>query len=774
MFDKSQLFVWISCSVFAGLLFGPQEQAMSQEAATPVLEEIIVVARRREENLMETPVSITAFTNAELAARQIDQLHQIGESTPNLVFLASGGTGATLGATMYIRGVGQEDLLPIAQPGVGLYIDGAYIARAASGLINVVDIESIEVLRGPQGALFGRNTIGGAILVNSVKPNDEFGGDVDLQLGEYNRQQVKASVNVPFTDNFFGRFTVMNRDKDGYVSTPNIPNDDGVGSDDTTAARVALRWLTDSLTVDWNADITQHESDGRPYVLTSMINEFLPGTEAFAHNVVTSPVQGGPQILNANSFFPVDAYTTASGFYAPSDWDIWGTSLQVEWQLSDNLTFNSVTTYRDVDGTGGDDHDQSLANVFHSYNFYEFEQFTQEFRLSGSAADDRLQWTSGLYWFEEEALNIDDVDFPFFEARSGSFADNTSFAVFGQLTYDVTDRVSLTFGGRYTDEKLNDIVEDKDQFVTALFNPGAPPPGNPVLPPGYIHPVINGYAYFPPPPAPGSFKLVPNQTFETDYDDFNPYFSIAYDFTDTLMGYFSYSEGFKGGGFTQRIGPGNEVNAFLPEFAEVYELGAKWSGERIRLTASLFFNDYTDLQVATDRQIGGTTENAASAEITGGEFEFLAAATDRLQVSFGLGYLDGEYVELNPNVAFPLGLEGDLPHVSEWQRNASLVYRAPVGTGEIVARADYSYVDGHFTEADNIPESFVDDYSVVNVALTYIHASDRWEISLQGRNVGDEVYFTDSGSTPDGDGWTEGLLQPPSEYSVRFKYRFGL
>jgi iron complex outermembrane receptor protein len=771
MSNNSPLFVGISCSVLAGLLLGPQEQVMSQEAATGVLEEIIVTARRREESLMETPVSITAYTNAELASRQISQIHQVAESTPGLVFVVGGGSGQTLGATMYIRGVGARDLLPILQPGVGLYIDGAYIAQTSAGLTNMVDIESVEVLRGPQGTLFGRNTVGGAILVNSVKPSDEFEGDVDLTLGEYDRQEIKATVNVPFTDNFFGRFTVMNRDKDGYIDTINIPDDDGLGSDDTTAFRAALRWMTDSLTVDWTTDFTDHQSDGKAEMLTSMIRENDPNTDAWAHNNITSPLQGDVPILNATSFFPLDTYRNARGFNPQSDWEIFGTSLQVEWELTDNLTFNSITTYRDADGTGGDDNDQSPATVFHSYNFYESEQFTQEFRLSGTAVDDRLQWTSGLYWFEEEAFNIDDVDFPFFEARSGSFVDNTSFAVFGQFTYEISDKVSLTLGARYTDEKFDDIVDDRVQFATAIFNPGAPMV-NPVLPPGYLFPVVWPQAYFPPKPDAGAFVLVPNQTFETDSDEFDPYLSIAYNFTDTLMGYFSYSEAFKGGGFTQRIGPGNQVNAFQPEFAEVYEIGAKWSGERVRLTAALFFNDYTDLQVSTDRQIGGTRENAASAEIKGGEFELFAAATDRLQFSLGLGYLDGKYVELNPNVAFPLGLDAALPNVMDWQRNASIIYSAPVANGEIIARADYSYVDGHFTEADNIPEAFVEDYSVTNVGLTYVHGSDRWEVSLQGRNVGDEVYFTDSGSNPNTDGWTEGPVAPPSEYSVRFKYRF--
>ena len=721
--------------------------------ATGMLEEIIVTARRREESLMETPVSVTAFTSQELDSRQIDLSYQIGEATPNLVFRVGSTTGGTRAAAVYIRGVGQERPAPIAQPGVGIYVDGAYIGRSFAAIGDTIDIESIEVLRGPQGTLFGRNTVGGAILINSIKPSDEFQGDVEFTLGDFSRRELKGSVNVPFTDSFFGRSTVMKRDKDGYIDTPNVPGDDGRGSDDTTAARIALRWLTDSVTVDWITDYTDHSSDGVPFALGSRIFEFLPGSQAFFHNVIVAPVTGAPLFLNANSFLPLDSYATNSTFYVESEYKIWGSSLQVEWDLGD-ITLNSITTYREVDAFGGQDNDHSIAPVFASVDTNIYDQASQEFRLSGAALEDRLQWTAGVYYFEEKVLQFNDVLFPFFQARSGSTVDNTSSAVFGQFTYDVTDNLSITLGGRYTDEKLNDIVDDRVQYLQASFNPGVP----------------GGYLRFLPPPDPGSAKIVPNQIFESDYDDFEPYFSVAYNWTDDLMGYFSYSEGFKGGGFTQRITPGNVVRVFEPEFAKVYELGAKWSGDRVGVTAAVFYNDYTNLQVRTNREIGGTVENASDAELSGGELELVAAVTDRFQVSLGLGNLDGEYKNVDPAVAFPA--TNLMPSVMDWQRNASAVYRAPVASGEIIARLDYSFTDDHFVEADNIPEASVENYSVFNAGLTFVHESEQWEISVQGRNITDELYWVEGGNSPTASGYVQKLLMPPAEWSASCRYRF--
>ena len=292
-----------------------QAQAQAQEAKTEedistlvsLLEEVVVTARRREENLMDIPVAITAFTGTDLKARQIDQIHQVGNATPNLIWRRQSDT-SNAGATVHIRGVGQDFGSAVRQPGVGLYMDGVYLSQASSALMDVMDIQSIEVLRGPQGTLFGRNTIGGAVQITTAKPNDKFGGEIDLLVGDYSRHRIKGTVNIPFSDTFFAKFSASWQEKNGFVKTPFISGDDGKGGDDNTTFRAAFRWLaTEDLTFDLAMDYSEHESGGPPSVLAAPINEFtgtpdpmtgLTGILTVDYNNVAAPcfrVAAGPE-----------------------------------------------------------------------------------------------------------------------------------------------------------------------------------------------------------------------------------------------------------------------------------------------------------------------------------------------------------------------------------------------------------------------------------------------------------------------------------------------
>ena len=263
---------------------------------------------------------------------------------------------------------------------------------------------------------------------------------------------------------------------------------------------------------------------------------------------------------------------------------------------------------------------------------------------------------------------------------------------------------------------------------------------------------------------------MPNGVFPSNANETEPYVNLAYNFTDRLMGYVSYSQGFKGGGFTQTIAPGSTIDSFDPEFAKVIEVGAKWSGERIRMSGALFYNDYTDLQVNTFRELSGSTENAADAEIIGGEFELAAAPTDRLELSFGVGYLDAEYKNVDPFVAF--SADKRPPNVMDWQLNASASYRFTLGPGNLIARLDWTYMDNYFTDGDNTPESYMPSYNILNGSLTYVHDSDKWELAVQGLNITDEFYTTFGVGGLDVIGYTSVSLGPPAEWSARFAYRF--
>ena len=743
----------ITCMALLGTVIVPGQRTAAQEGAVAALEEIVVTARRREETLMETPVSVTAFTADELLSRHVERAHQIAEATPNLVY-RNISSSSNIGGNIFIRGIGQGDFIPTVQPGVGIYVDDAYVANISGSLTEIVDIDAIEVLRGPQGTLFGRNTIGGAILINTVKPSEEFDAYVDLKAGDFQLAQLKASVNVPFSDKFFGKFSVLSRDREGYIETPNIPAADKLPGNETTAVRVALRWQTEQVTVDWATDYFEHGSVGPPVVLEGIFEE-VPTSNSYAYNTLTAPLLGLP-LVDDSYALGRDSFTNlGTEWRGNQSADIVNTTLTVDWAITDNLSFNSITNFRSLESFDFRDGDATPGLIQNFEVLFDGEQFSQEFRLSGLSANDRLQWLVGLYYFEEDTAIIDIVDFPRFLITSGATVQNSSSALFGQFTYDLTDKASLTVGARSSDEELDSIVDDTNQHVRALLIPRA-----------------GGFVPFPLPPAEGAIRILPNGVYEADESRTEPYVNFAYSWTDGLMGYISYSEGFKGGGFTQRIAPGNDVFTFGPEFAEVIELGVKWSSldNRLRVTGALFWTDYKDLQVPVSTRLGGSIENASDAEIDGGELELAAALSERWQVAVGLGHLNAAYKNVRPEVRF--SADNILPSVMDWQANASIIYTAPVASGTVVARLDHNYVDEHYDNAQNLEGTLLPSWSNFNGAVTFYHSSERWEAALEGRNIADQLIIERITGNILSNGVLLPVVSPPAEWAVRFRYRF--
>ena len=336
----------------------------------------------------------------------------------------------------------------------------------------------------------------------------------------------------------------------------------------------ALRWQTDAVTVDVYVDHSNRKSDGAAFINTAL-NETSPTSEIFRFNNIVRPVSNGlygvglGPITAALYVPPEGSYINYSGNELGNNQagaDVTSTGLTITWDINDSLRFKSITNYRDLDSFDARDEDMSPEPAAHITGINQSEQFTQEFQLSGTAMDDRLNWLVGLYHFQEESVDANPVIFPFFSVVSGAVVDNKSDAVFGQLTYDFTDQLSLTLGARYSDERFDSIVDDSVQYITELFNPACGGPCTTQPPPS----TIDGndvwgrrggqpaYLPFPAPPQPGFANIQPNRVFETDKDDIEPYINLAYRWNDALMTYISYSEGFKGGGFTQRIPPGRD------------------------------------------------------------------------------------------------------------------------------------------------------------------------------------------------------------------------
>lgn len=747
------------------------------------IEEITVTARKRAENLQDTPIAITAFSSEGLENRGISDISQIGEYTPNLVFDSTSAIAATSSAaSIYIRGIGQSDWALAVDPGVGLYLDGVYIARSVGGVMDLLDLERVEVLRGPQGTLFGRNTIGGAISLVTKKPGDEFYGDAEISLGRYDRLDARASVNIPIADTLAANIAVSSKKRDGYVENLH-PGSPDLGDEDAQSGRLALRWTpSDNFEVNFSADATKEREAPAPNVLLAVdetaifplawnggafpINRYgIPSDPSCANMADPSRLSNplcfnsqwiaGPHKTYSTHTTPNDFVNTnfiGRGMKPESDLDLWGTSLTAEWAITDKLTLKSITAYRDLDGYWARDTDHSPLVILQTLNEYEQDQFTQELQLQGTAMNERLQWITGLYYFEEEGCHLDIVELAGAVFDSGGCIDNTSKAVFGQATYDITEKLSVTVGLRWTDE-------DK------RFTPDSSVAQD------------NGLG------IPAGVLVLPMEEGKVTDEEVDPYLNIAYRWTESLMTYASYSEGFKGGGFTQRVfPPRTDVPDFQPEFVKAYEVGFKsdWFDNRLRLNGAVFFTDYTDLQVNVDEtslgrvgEIGVITRNAAEAEIFGFELELLALPADGWMIEAGVGYLDAEYSEIS-GLAQDAGLTKghELVNTPEWSVTTGISYRWEVGgLGTLIPRVDYSYTSKVYNNALNTPLLTQSSVELVNASLAFDSSDEKWSAAIAVHNLTDEDYLVTGNDDP-GSGIIEGVYAMPRTWSVRIKRQF--
>ena len=810
----------ITASIAAAGLAASNAHAQETSGAegSSLLEEIVVTARRREESLQDTPLSITAFTGEALEQMHIDRLNGIASSTPNMIF-DSGATfsGANSSASVFIRGIGQVDFTLTTEPGVGIYLDGVYISQTIGSVLDLVEIERVEVLRGPQGTLFGRNTIGGAINVTSRKPDDGTHGDIQVTTGRFNRFDVRGSFNVPISDTLFMRASAATSNRNGFVDAPNTPSGDALGDFDQNVARLAFRFIpNDKFTADLTFDYSTQDESGVPSVLVGVFDgaslafigsladptspfyvpppgplpppSFLdlynilatvplgeqgclppgPMTPPFCPpDIVPNPVFGQPTLGQADVInIENDALRNLSTLGLSSETDIWGVGLTLSYDF-ERATLKSITSFRNMEAFTAFDIDAAAPVIGDLVDDFDVDQFTQELQLSGVGMDGRLNWLAGLYYFTEEGTNLDDVEFPLGRFLSGAIIDNDSSAGFAQVTFDATDKLSLTAGLRYTDETKKYILPDTcfalpkgpetlfdGTVVTCVplqtvINPNAANVGFlsfvnfPLFPDDLPNPDAR-LCCIPISDAAGNVvglirgiesgdEILPRGTSKRSFDDWTPHLNIAYKWTDGLLTYASYSEGFKSGGFVQRVfPPKTEVPSFEPETAGVYELGFKWLSEsgRVRLNGALFHTDYEDLQIEVNDGIAPVTRNAASADIDGFELELTAIPADGWLVQAGIGYLDAEYTSLDPSENFTtdllsLSLDSKLVNTPEWSGNLGVQYTLNfTGGGHLITRADLSYIDDHFKDALNFPQLHQDSYSLIDAYLTYVSAQD--------------------------------------------------
>ncbi len=725
------------------------------------LEQIIVTARKVEENLQETPIAITAFSGAALQDRQVFDTSVLDQVVPNLQFANNAPlAGNNSSSQVFIRGIGQTDPTSTVDPGVGLYIDDVYIGNAVGGTMTLRDIAGVQVLRGPQGTLFGRNTIGGAVLLSTTEPGDEFGGTVRVGGGSDSLIDGFVALDVPFSSAVKSRFTFGMRKQDGYVLRPDGTD---LGDTDTFTGTAKLVFApSDRFTGTFAFDYTKSDENGSPLVFAA-INEnatfarvasFDAGCPGMTSNAQTVPMTASDAC--ANDLQARGPFRNNGSLPLSSTLKNLGASLRLVFDLSETLTFKSITAYRELDWEGVRDADNTPLTILHTLYDVQGDQLSQELQLTYET--EMLTGVFGLYYFEQTSDDIATVELnpppPGFQRDSdNNKVDNDSWAAFTQWTYDVTDQLALTAGARYTED---DKGSYPDQFDYA--NPAA--------------------------------KQVPVRWYRDTFTSFTPSATVAFRWTDEAMTYLSYAEGFKGGGWNSHFNAPltAEQQAALQKFeqeeAETIELGIKLDllANTLRLNAAVFTADYTDMQITfrgpLPAGVAPFLTNAGKASIDGAELELTWAPTSDWIMEASIGYLDAQLDELQskPLLILPPGLNvgNALPFAPEWQGHVGLAYTAHAGDFIIQPRIDASYQDTtHFDATNTVEIAQLDDVTTVNASLKFGAEGGPWSVRAGVNNATDELYpIAGNSSLTTGSGYAEIAYARPREYFAQFEYEF--
>lgn len=746
------------------LTAAPLAQAQSTPSADAaragaLLEEIVVTARRREESLQNVPVAVTALSAATLERRQILSTTDLDQVTPSMQFTSYGQlSGNNSAAVVFIRGVGQLDPTPAVDPGVGIYVDDVYMGRAVGGAMEFFDTEGIQVLRGPQGTLFGRNTIGGAVLINTVVPGDDFEGTARATIGEDSLWELFAAATLPLADTAALRVAAGARQRDGYVIRAFDGQD--LGNEDVVSLRTTLRWEpSDDLRILLRADHSREDENGSPFVFKginttapvpaiSSVGAGCPGaTIPFAPLAPGDPRFGPPSVPDiddprcANNFWDLGPYTNGGTAPVESTFEANGASATLEWQLSEQLSLHSITAWRDTSWTGIRDADNTPFVILTTDYTSDSEQWSQELRLNYTG--DRLNGIAGVYWFDEDTSDRVSVPLNFPPAppviasvlagdagsRDLQHVDLTteSIAAFTEWTFDLTDAWSASAGLRWTEDQKGMQGVVLNVFPETLPDPDPLP--DTAIPDG------------------GPLFIFPDR-FEDEYEKLTWSASSQYRFSQETMGYASYSTSFKSGGFNQRYNappPDFLPVSFDEESVETLEFGLKSDlTDSLRVNAALFFSDYDDIQLIYRIGPVPLLFNAGTASIDGFELEFQFVPSDSLIVEGGFSYLDDSIDEITevPGASATIGPDNSLPFTPEWQANLGLGYTFFLANGwSLTPRVDASYTDEQYFDAGNTEiTAQTESVTVTDLGLVLEGGQGRWNVGLFVDNLTDELY----------------------------------
>ena len=578
---------------------------------------------------------------------------------------------------------------------------------------------------------------------------------------------MKGVIHVPISDTFATRLSLASLEQDGYVKRT-----DGIdlGDDDTLTARWTFAWQpNDKFSADIAFDMTRDRENGPAMELigidftdlSQLIGVVLappppmalihnvtfaavaPGVPCAATNALGNGITSNPSIANCydDRFIGADGSNegTAPAF---SETDVFGTSVTLSYNVNDALTLKSITAWRELDAEFARDGDHSPHRISQFYDDLQQDQFSQELQLLGS--HDRLNWIVGLYYFSEDGSNENILDFTVSNFRSGGAFDNEAWAAFAQLTYDLTDRLHLSVGGRYTNEQKS---FRPDQIIFTNYFAGISqvvPPGNPLAP--LDAPFLQA-----------GERILPFIEKQIDIDEFTPMVNLSFNATDDAMLYLSYSEGFKSGGFTQRVFPPvvagftappgtpdiDLIPTYEPEFVEVLEFGFKTSfmDNKVRLNGAIFQTDYEDLQVQVFNSVAPVTQNIGAATINGLELELMASPGNGWFFEASLALLDAGYDDIDTSITL-IGKNYDFERVPETTVSLGVSKEISLSDlGILTFRADWSYRSETFNDAYNTTILETDSYDLLDASIRWSNPQEDWTVVLSGRNLTNEEFL---------------------------------
>ncbi len=702
------------------------------------LEEVVVTAQKRQESMQEVPIAVTAITGDTIAAQNITNIEGLNNSLPNVQM--NHFSNSPDSAVFTIRGIGVNDADPYVGTTVSVVVDGVVVGVNTAALLSLFDIERVEILRGPQGTLFGANTTGGVVNVVTKQPTGELGGQLQATVGNYDRLDLNGALDFPITDSLAGKVSILHTETEGYFK--NYRNGKNLGALDLTSFRGYLKYDAD------NYDAT-------------LIGEYTMQRNGSQTNRNSADERIVLYVPGQTSLEPIYKRGQSAGLPDQNDKDSYSLTLTQNWS-ADSGDWVSITNYREYDHDLYSDDDATTLQLLQTHRQIDHQQFTQEIRNSFEIGD-RFRMTAGAFYFQQE-YDLDqegvlDGFAPGLGQPQQQKQENWSASLFAQGYYELSDALTLQAGLRYSHENTE---------AFSLTSLTISPDGGP--------------ASFDDPLIPGSVVTAEG---DESWDEVGYKIGLDYQFADAMMVYGYYAHGFKSGGFTGRIVVAEDIGPFDPEYLDTIEVGFKADlfDDRVRTNLALFYNEYEDMQVTQNITYpnganSASVQNAGEAHSSGAELEVTAYATPDLVFNLAAAYLSSRYDEYDTVALDPVtgqlatvSFEGNpLMNAPRWSGNASVNYTLGLFGGETNFFAQVTHSAPKVSNYTNYPEERIGDITLVNAKVSWRPESDRWSVGVYGRNLTDKEYVAQSlWGQPS---FASISLGAPREYGVDLTYNF--